>query len=346
MAGRIRAIGQWAYERPSLLCWALLAAGVAALTWRLTGGLDPYILAPIIGAAVVATFLLARGWGELGVLVAYLVAMLFFIFLRDVADETGRMPLSTYVIDWELWMFGGDTPTAWLQARIGGTGRDPGFAAVASAILHWTWFVFPHAAVVGTWLLARRMTWRVALIVTATFYLGALLYFMVPTEPPWLAAERGLLDGVVRAMHGVGPALLGQGFYDWAFEAAAQPNPTAAMPSLHFAASFVVVGVGIVLRSRFTVAVGLLYSLSLAFALIYLGEHYAADIIAGAGVAAIAFGGVESARWLTVRARPAWERWSARAQPAWERWSGQARQRWERFKRETRRRPPRGTELG
>ena len=39
-------------------------------------------------------------------------------------------------------------------------------------------------------------------------------------------------------------------FYDWAFEAMAEPNPSAAMPSLHFAASFVVVGVGIVLRSR------------------------------------------------------------------------------------------------
>ena len=277
--------------------WAALAVGVLAVALRLIASLDVLVFAPLAGIAVVSVFVLARGWPDWGILAAYLVAMGFFTQLRDAADETGLRTLTAYVIDWELWMFAGVTPSAWLQSRIGGTGSDPGFAAVFAAIVHWTWFVFPHAAVIGAWLFVRRMAWRVTIIVALTFYLGVILYFTVPTAPPWMAAEQGLIGDVVRGMHGVGPALLGSGFYDWAFEAMAEPNPSAAMPSLHFAASFVVVGVGIVLRSRWLIGVALLYSAALTFSLVYLGEHYIADIIAGGAVAAFAFGAVEGGRY-------------------------------------------------
>ncbi len=297
-------------------CWSLLAAGVLAVVLRQTVDLDAVIFAPLAGLAIVAGFLLARGWGEWGPLAAYIITMGFFIQLRDAADETGLRTLTAYVLDWELWMFAGATPSAWLQARIGGTGSDPGIAAYASAVIHWTWFVFPHAAVVGVWLFARKYAWRVTLIVASTFMLGALLYFTVPTAPPWMAAGQGMVDGIVRVMNGVGPALLGESFYAWAFETMAEPNPTAAMPSLHFAASFVVVGVGLLVRSRWLVAIALLYSAALAFALMYLGEHYLADIIAGAIVAAIAMGiveGVRLARLSWAQRRRQWLNWKRRA---------------------------------
>ena len=280
-----------------VVCWAALAVGLLAVVLRQTVSLEPVVFAPISGVAVVAVFVLARRWGDWGILVAYVVAMGFFIQLRDAADETGMRTLTNYVLDWELWMFAGVTPSAWLQARLGGASSDPGLPAYFSAIVHWTWFIFPHAAVLGAWLFVRRMAWRVTIIVALTFYLGVLLYFTVPTAPPWMAAEQGLLDGVARGMNAVGPAILGVGLYDWAFEAMAEPNPTAAMPSLHFAASIVVVGVGVLLRSRRVVAVAALYSIALTFALVYLGEHYIADILAGGVVAAIAYFAVEGGRY-------------------------------------------------
>ena len=279
-------------------CWTALAVGVLAIVLRLTAGLDPVAFAPFAMLAVVGVFVLARSWGDWGILVAYVAAMGFFIQLRDAADETGLRTLTGYVIDWELWMFAGVTPSAWLQSRIGGASADPGFLAYFSAIIHWTWFVFPHAAVIGAWLFMRRMAWRVTVMVALTFYLGVVLYFTVPTAPPWMAADAGLIDGVVRGLNTVGPAILGTSFYDWAFQAMAEPNPTAAMPSLHFAASFIVVGVGILLRSRWVIGVALLYSVALTFSLVYLGEHYIADILAGGAVAAIAFCAVEGGRFL------------------------------------------------
>lgn len=295
------------------LCWAALGLGVLTVVLRQIASLDAIVFAPIAGCAVVGVFVLARRWGDWGILVAYVVSMGFFIQLRDAADETGLRILTSYVLDWELWMFAGVTPSAWLQSRIGGAESAPGLPAYFSAIVHWTWFVFPHAAVIGTWLFVRRMAWRVTTIVALTFYLGVILYFTVPTAPPWMAAEQGLINDVVRGMHSVGPAILGVDFYNWAFEAMAEPNPSAAMPSLHFAASFVVVGVGIVLRSRWLIGVALLYSAALTFALVYLGEHYIADIIAGGAVAAFAFGAVEGGRfvryWLQRRSAELEERW-------------------------------------
>jgi membrane-associated phospholipid phosphatase len=59
-----------------------------------------------------------------------------------------------------------------------------------------------------------------------------------------------------------------------------QGNPFAAMPSLHFGTSVMAtrllsqVGPG-------HAAAGWVYSLTLAFGLVYLGEHYVMDLLAG-----------------------------------------------------------------
>ena len=75
-------------------CWAALVIGVAAAVLRVAAALDPFIFAPLAGLAVVSAFLLARGWRDWGVLAAYLVAMGFFIQLRDAADEPGLRTLT------------------------------------------------------------------------------------------------------------------------------------------------------------------------------------------------------------------------------------------------------------
>jgi membrane-associated phospholipid phosphatase len=61
-------------------------------------------------------------------------------------------------------------------------------------------------------------------------------------------------------------------------------NPFAAMPSLHFGTSVmaarVLSGVG-----RGPAALGWAYALTLGFGLVYLGEHYLADLVAGFALA-------------------------------------------------------------
>ena len=57
-------------------------------------------------------------------------------------------------------------------------------------------------------------------------------------------------------------------------------NPLAAMPSLHFATSLMAAHL-LSEVGPISGAVGWSYSLTLALALVYLGEHYAADLLAG-----------------------------------------------------------------
>ena len=74
----------------------------------------------------------------------------------------------------------------------------------------------------------------------ATFDLGVIGYWAIPTAPPWFAAQRGLMeDGrtpeLRRMMVEYGEQFWKQG---WApLYGVLGGNPLAAMPSLHFATS-------------------------------------------------------------------------------------------------------------
>lgn len=61
-------------------------------------------------------------------------------------------------------------------------------------------------------------------------------------------------------------------------------NPWAAMPSDHFATALMTAFVLADSDRRAGLAGGL-YALLLGFALVYLGEHYLVDLLAGAGLA-------------------------------------------------------------
>lgn len=291
-----------------LAAWAIALFGLLAPIIRLAVGYD-VIGFPITLAAALASILwVVPRDRELRTWIFYVVSIYFFTQLRDAADETSISASTGYVLDWETWMFNGTTPTAWLQEHVGGANGDPGFVAYISTFTHWTWFIFPHAVVIGTFFFARPLFFRVAAIIAGTFFFAIVLYYLVPTVPPWLAAEQGATTGARRIMEDVGPTLFGQTLWDDMFDLFATPNTNAAMPSLHFAGSFVVVIVATIVRSKRLAAVALVYSTMLAFALMYLGEHYFVDILVGwlvalaaAFIVETALGNGPGARWLRRR---------------------------------------------
>ena len=73
-------------------------------------------------------------------------------------------------------------------------------------------------------------------------------------------------------------------------------NPFAAMPSLHFATSVMAAHV-LAETGPVAGAVGWTYAVTLGFALVYLGEHYVADLLAGLALA-------EGIRLVEPHARP------------------------------------------
>jgi PAP2 superfamily len=151
---------------------------------------------------------------------------------------------------------------------------------------HWLWFFVPHGTV--AYLLAHRgdQLGSGAVQIYAVFDLGLVGYWAVPTAPPWFAAEQGALGtrkpSVRRLMREHGQAVW-KGAWGPLYDVLGG-NPLAAMPSLHFATSVMAAHV---LGDAGPVqgALGWAYAGTLGFALVYLGEHYVVDLLAGLALA-------------------------------------------------------------
>jgi hypothetical protein len=119
----------------------------------------------------------------------------------------------------------------------------------------------------------------------AVFDIGCAIYFAAPTAPPWWSSEEGLTgEEVRRIMVEVGEDTWGSAWprmYD-----ALGGNPWAAMPSLHFATSLVA-ALALAEAGKVEGAVGWTYAGTLGFGLVYLGEHYVTDLLAGAALVAV-----------------------------------------------------------
>jgi membrane-associated phospholipid phosphatase len=193
----------------------------------------------------------------------------------------------------------GEVPTVRLQRGFSRPGSVNRFERVL-VWCHWVWFAVPHASV-GYVVLRRPDRFpAVAAEMYAVFDLGALFYWAIPTAPPWYAARHGRFgaDGspdlpraevirVRRMMIEYGERFWGDRWPD--LYDVLGGNPLAAMPSLHFATSLM----GARLLSEVgpvAGAVGWAYALTLGLALVYLGEHYAADLLGGAVLAELVRG--------------------------------------------------------
>ena len=201
-------------------------------------------------------------------------------------DDPGRLRSrlrTRYPITVDRIIGGGRLPNARLQRALA---RLPQVNAVNQVLTwtHWLWFIEPYLSL--TLILVRHNDRfpRSARQMAAVFDLGCALYFAVPTAPPWWAAENGLTgEEVRRIMVEVGEPTWGRAWermYD-----ALGGNPWAAMPSLHFATSLQA-ALSLSEAGKVEGALGWTYAGTLGFALVYLGEHYVTDLLAGAALVA------------------------------------------------------------
>jgi membrane-associated phospholipid phosphatase len=114
---------------------------------------------------------------------------------------------------------------------------------------------------------------------------GLSIYVVYPMVPPWMASDNGAFQPAIERMTGRGGS--GPGLQLAQLVMGPIGNPVAAMPSLHAGTAFLVAFFGIsVLRSRLRWLL-LLYPVVMTTALVYFGEHYVIDAIAGAALAGL-----------------------------------------------------------
>ena len=173
----------------------------------------------------------------------------------------------------------GSLPNARLQRALARLGRVKAIDRVLTWA-HWLWFFEPYVALSFILLRHNERFPRAARQLAAVFDIGCVVYFFVPTAPPWWSSEHGLTgEEVRRIMVEVGEETWGSawpGMYE-----ALGGNPWAAMPSLHFATALTM-ALALAEAGPLEGLAGGGYALTLGFALLYLGEHYITDLAAGA----------------------------------------------------------------
>ncbi len=216
----------------------------------------------------------------LAALGSYAAIWVAFNIVRAVADDVGLAVGGQHLVArWESAIAGGTLPSTILQDRFFNP-ASTGVHDIALAVVHGSFFVVPFVVAILTWWRRRDLFPTYALATAATFALGLVGFLLLPTAPPWMAAP----DEVTRVTHHVLDATTDLAVDDQAGGFTFEPNPIAAMPSVHVAATVLV----FLLARRFgTVAgvIGAAYAVAMSVAVVYLGEHYVLDALAGWAVA-------------------------------------------------------------
>jgi PAP2 superfamily len=217
----------------------------------------------------------------------FLLLLFSYEFLRGLAGKAGPVHyLGAIRLDSLLF---GTPPTVLLQQRF----FHPGTVSLydeAATLVYLLHFVLPLTFAYLLWLRDGQQFLCFTLAFLAVSYAALLTFLLFPAAPPWMASQKGLLPPVqelVGVTLAASPSHLHLPTLYQFFDA----NPVAAIPSLHAAYPFLVWLFGL----RFFGRRALLftpYVLAVWLSIVYLGEHYVTDIVAGALYGLVGF-------WLT-----------------------------------------------
>ena len=202
--------------------------------------------------------------------------------MRALVQGDGIAPQVTALADAEIWIFAGHDPNQVLQQAVSGSALH--LLAVAATVVYFCHFAVPPVVGLALWITDRTQYLR---FVTALFGMcmaAFALFVLVPTAPPWYAAQHGALRGVtdlIVSQHTL-PGFLSH------YYSSLDPNPTAAFPSLH--AAFPILG-WLALRRVYPRGSWILFGWALLvfLSVVFLGEHYVIDVAAGVALAAAAW---------------------------------------------------------
>jgi membrane-associated phospholipid phosphatase len=199
----------------------------------------------------------------------------------DDPERLRRRLLIDEPIRFDTWIGGGVPPTVRLQRAL----RTPGEVSVldvAVTVIYGSWFL-PHLLL--GYLLVRHHDYvpRAGGRLSAAYHLTTPFYWLWPEAPPWYASEKeGRMDGEVER---VARAVVCKLLHRPPPEEGVMPgNPWGSMPSDHVS-SAAITAMGLGELGPLYGALGWSYVAAASFAIVYLGEHYVADVVVGLAIA-------------------------------------------------------------
>jgi len=233
------------------------------------------VVLALLGVPLVSSAASRAGWRAAAPWAVYLGAVTVFGVGRAYADNWGPPAYAGYVIWLDRLLGLGEVPTLALQRWL----YDPAAHDLLDRLIpliYLSYFLVPmgtawwlwrrHPAVVPTYLYATTGL----LLVVLPFHV------LIPTVPPWLAGQTGELPHVARVAIDV---LTRDAQAVYSVGTAISANDVAAMPSVHMGASWLV---ALACRAgRWAMVLGYAYAAAMLFTIVYSGEHYLADALAG-----------------------------------------------------------------
>jgi hypothetical protein len=150
-------------------------------------------------------------------------------------------------------------------------------------VLYLSHFVASLAVCALLWMRSREGFLALRRRMLGLWFVGLAVFAVYPSVPPWMAAEQGHLpdmDRVVAVLMNVLASTQTAAALDDGDDRISLANPVAAVPSMHAALPMLLLLFTWNRVRRLRVAASA-YTGLMAFVLVYTGEHYVFDILAG-----------------------------------------------------------------
>ncbi len=250
----------------------------ALMIWRGISVSPDYIFLLLVPVGLLS----GRFLGFLRDWVPFVAIFLGWEAMRGIAPKLGFAPHVADLAAIERTLFFGNYPNHVLQAAITGTPRT--VLTLICTVIYFLHFVLPLAIGMVLWLVDRTQFLRFTMTLMAMAFVAFFIYLLAPTAPPWYAQLHGIDVGAHKLSADLPSALSPAYQQIWNLN----PNEVAALPSLHSAFPFLGF---LALRKHYPRASWLAFGWACCvwFSVVFLGEHWVIDVIAGVAMAAAAW---------------------------------------------------------
>lgn len=252
-------------DRIAVLLWMLGSFGCASL-----------------GRSREQVIQMLRDWALL------VIIYMAYDYSRGTADQWGIGVNYTALRDLDSLITFGREPISGMQRRFY-TANNVKWYDVVGSIIYMTHFVFPVLPLVLLRLRNRTSWLHYVRRFTLTLGISVFIFIIFPAAPPWMASQKGYLPPIDR--------ITGRGWWELHLKTVSKTldrgvgvlNAVAPMPSLH-AGMALLVALWFSRNCRLWIRiVALAHPIAMLTALVYFGEHYIIDGIAGWAIVLLAW---------------------------------------------------------
>ncbi len=215
----------------------------------------------------------------------FVLLLLSYDALRGLVPLISKHVHFFEMINFDKWLFHGQLATNILQhAWYNGHLHWYDYYFYFVYMLH---FLAPFIIAILIWRLRPSKYWQYVGALLALSYAGFLTFILFPAAPPWMASDMHFIPNVAKlstliwwgwGVHSI-PTIYAQ----------FNPNPVAAVPSLHSAYPMLnLLFVNKLFGKKYAIPFAI-YPISVWIGVIYLGEHYVFDLLLGLAYATAIF---------------------------------------------------------